>query len=131
MKFYFSDWRTQWRTQWFKLSWAHLFVALASFCKAIKDTLAFHYGKSVFAGLDPQFWNPNISWKNKYADWPDDPSPAFILSDTVFVFLTDAWHLFDFLMLMCLFIAIHLRGSILWAVVIYGVVFNVAYYTLG
>jgi len=118
----------QLKNNWFKLTWAHVFVALASASKAIKDTLSFHFGKSIFSQLDPMYWNPNISWKNKYTDWPDDPSPAFPLADTFLVFLTDAWHLFDFTMLICLLIAVHLKGSLLWGLVIYAIVFNGIYY---
>jgi len=113
------------------LVWAHLFVAFASACKAIKDTLAFHFGKSIFKDFDPQFWNPNVSWMNKYTDWPDDPTPAFFLADTALVWLTDAWHLFDFMMLIFLFLAIWKGGNILWSILIYGVVFNAVYYTIG
>jgi len=111
-------------------TWAQLFIALASTSKAIKDTLAFHFGSSVFKGLDPQFWNPNISWMNKYKDWPTDDSAAFFLSKTVLVSFTDAWHLFDLLMLLSLLIALHLRGNIFWALLVYAVVFNGVYYLL-
>lgn len=107
---------------------AHLFVAFASLCKAIKDTLAFHYGSSIFKNLNAQFWNPNISWLNKYADYPTDNSAAFFLSKTALVFLTDAWHLFDFLMLIFLFLAAWKGGNFIYSLLIYAVVFNVAYY---
>ena len=116
------------RIKWPQLSWAHLFIALASACKAIKDKLAFHFGKSVFSDLNPQWWDPDISWMNKYKDWPDDPSPAFFLADTALVWLTDAWHLFDFLTLIFLLVAMHLKGNFFWGLVVYGVVFNTLYY---
>lgn len=107
---------------------AHLFVALASICKAVKDTLAFHWGSSVFKEYNPNFWNPNVSWMNKYKNWPDDPSPAFPLANNALVWLTDAWHLFDMLTLIFLLIAVHLKGNIFYAIIIYAVVFNGIYY---
>lgn len=41
-----------------------------------------------------QFWDKTISWKNKYKDFDGgDKSARFIGSKTVFVFLTDGYHL--------------------------------------
>jgi len=78
------------------------------------DKLQFHYGKSIFPqeegetllGQDYLFWNPKHSWKNKYEDWPEDKSPAFIGSTTFLVALTDAWHLIKMLMKLCYHFAI-------------------------
>lgn len=73
-----------------------IFIVLASICKAIKDTLNFHYEKSsVFRKYNAKYWNPAISWQNKYKE--DLKTPKFFGSTTFLVFLTDAWHLFDFL----------------------------------
>ena len=51
---------------------------------AISDTLAHHFSTSVFRNLDPQWWNPDISWINK---------------TTMFTQTSDAWHLSKTLML--------------------------------
>jgi hypothetical protein len=42
---------------------------------------------------NPQWTNPRISFRNKYADWPTDKSPAFFGSKTVLVWATDAYHM--------------------------------------
>jgi hypothetical protein len=42
---------------------------------------------------NPQWTNPRMSFRNKYADWPTDKSPAFFGSKTVFVWTTDAYHM--------------------------------------
>ena len=59
---------------------------------AIMDTLMFHYHISVFKRFKAIFWNPEISWKNKYKD--DLKTPKFLFSTTMLVWVTDAWHLF-------------------------------------
>lgn len=63
--------------------------------KGVSDTLQFHYKKSVFAEIEnEQWWNPAISWKNKYKDYDNgDKSEAYLGSRSLFVWRTDAWHL--------------------------------------
>ena len=45
-----------------------IFIALAGISNSVMDTLTFHYSSSIFSssGCDPNFWNPDESWKNKY-----------------------------------------------------------------
>jgi hypothetical protein len=40
---------------------------MAGFFNAIMDTLFTHYSSSVFRNLNPLFWNPEVSWQNKWA----------------------------------------------------------------
>ncbi len=74
-----------------------LFVFVAGMAKGASDTLQFHYDKSVFAEAENEQWfNPAISWKNKYLDYDKgDSREAFLGSRSLFVWLTDAWHLFQ------------------------------------
>lgn len=71
-------------------------VVLAGACNGVMDALQFHYSKTGFLE-ESTFWNPEISWKNKYRGGDPSNGPAFFLSTTVLVFLTDGWHLFKFL----------------------------------
>lgn len=73
------------------------FFVLAGIAEAIMDTLLFHFHRSWFGLLKPSFWDPSESWKNKYK--LNDPAygPKFFGSTTIFVGLTDAWHLFKLL----------------------------------
>jgi hypothetical protein len=72
-----------------------LLIFTAGMAKGVSDTLQFHYEKSVFANIqNEQWWNPDISWKNKYRDYDNgDTREAYLGSRTLFVWLTDAWHL--------------------------------------
>lgn len=73
-----------------------LLIFIAGMSKGVSDTLQFHYPKSVFASLksQEQYWNPAISWKNKYKDYDNgQQGEAFLFSRSLLVWLTDAWHL--------------------------------------
>ncbi|RME95485.1 MAG: hypothetical protein D6772_13110 [Bacteroidetes bacterium] len=89
-------------------------IGVAGLLNGTMDTLQFHYGKSIFPkqvheqllGQPRQFWDPTISWKNKYKDWPHDPRPRFPGATTWAVMFTDAWHLLKALMHGCFHLAI-------------------------
>lgn len=70
-----------------------ILILLAGIAKAVQDTLEFHFDTSVFAKLG-DFWNPLTSWKRKYKNGNPKQGEAFLGSSTIFVSLTDAWHLF-------------------------------------
>jgi hypothetical protein len=83
---------------------------------AAKDQITFRYKYSVFANLNSQFWDPIVSWKNKYklpleqykSKWYHfklfEPllTERFAYSTTAFIFITDAWHLLKALYIMCI-----------------------------
>jgi hypothetical protein len=88
---------------------AVLFVILSGVSEAIMDKIQFHWSKTIFAinpdKYKPLFWNPKLSWKNKYKD-AETLEPKFKGSTTIFVFTTDAWHLFKFLKNTSIFLAL-------------------------
>jgi hypothetical protein len=76
-----------------------LLYCLSGIADAVKDKINHHYSKSIFSKYDEQYWNPRISWKNKYVD--NDPKNGFKkikifrhFKITKHVAFTDAWHLF-------------------------------------
>jgi hypothetical protein len=84
----------------------YLLIILAGVSEAVMDKVQFHYNKSIFSKLNGLFWDPSISWKNK---WKSDlKTERFRGSSNIFVFTTDAWHLFKFLRNLFLFIGIPL-----------------------
>ena len=89
-----------------------LLVALAAICNAVMDVISFHYKQSIFTKYNPQWWNPAISWKNKYIDWDNDVRMEKVIyignlfSIKYPTFLTDAWHFFKSLMIVLLGFAI-------------------------
>jgi len=105
-----------------------ILIALAGMLNATYEILFVGFNQSIFSNLKADFWNPMKSWKNKWASpYPQKTIPywwyfgfyprykeKFPHSSTMFVWLTDAWHLFKALMLVCIMLAI----------VSYSVVFN-------
>lgn len=112
-----------------------LFITFAAVSESIMDKIQFHYDKSIFKNskYNQLFWNPIESWKNK---WKEDlKTEKFIGSSTLFVFTTDAWHLFKFFRNTSLFIGLPLiaigdMNVILSAViarVLYGLTFTLCF----
>ncbi len=83
-----------------------VFLIVAAIFKSIFDTLQFHYENSVFSKTSQKWWNPAISWKNKWKN--DDPNQGerFFGSSTFLVCITDAWHFFQHLMIFCIVLSI-------------------------
>lgn len=77
------------------ISFAAAALLIAGAANGVMDTLTFHYSASRFSKLSESaqaFWNPALSWCNKYASC-DNRSPKFPGSTTIFVMFTDGWHL--------------------------------------
>lgn len=70
-----------------------LFFGLYGAFEAVMDTLQFKFHTSVFKDLNQVFWNPEVSWQNKWKDGCPKFGPKFWGSTTWFVFVTDGWHL--------------------------------------
>ncbi len=105
-----------------------LIVSFAA--KAVKDTLQFHFNSSIFTDLNKRYWDPKGSWMNKY-DKKDMFKPRFWGSTHIFSFLTDGWHLFQFIMLNSIFLSLAINiEEYQWIInfigirVIYAIVFN-------
>lgn len=144
------------------------------------DKLQFHYDRSIFSEFkNQQFWNPEISWKNKWEPYKPKTSigkffnkflfkPSnyifvksvkiinFLLKTlnlpwrlyknynnltlraTLFVFTTDAWHLFQSIFLNSLFLSIYFLTitefnlinfiSVIIGRVIFGLIFTYTFH---
>jgi hypothetical protein len=113
-----------------------ILVAASAVAESIMDKIQFHYDKSIFSqdNYKQTFWNPNLSWVNKWKD-SSAKQEKFLGSSTIFVFTTDAWHLFKFFRNTFLFIGLPLLsfGSMniilaaILARVIYGLVFTICF----
>lgn len=73
-----------------------IYLSLAAIFNAIMDTLTYHFDTSVFKGLNPNWWNPNESWKYN--------------NNFLGIVRLDAWHLAKFGMI----------GSICMAMISYN-----------
>ncbi|MBC8173372.1 MAG: hypothetical protein H7X71_05630 [Chitinophagales bacterium] len=70
-------------------------VFFAGVCDGLSQTLYAHYPTfdQTFPDANNQFWDPAISWKNKYQNGDPAQGERFPGSSTIFVFSTDAYHL--------------------------------------
>lgn len=74
-----------------------VFTAGAS--KGFNETLMFHWKgfKHNFPKANPTWFNPDISWRNKYKNGDPDAGAKFPLSTSVLVMYTDQYHLNNFI----------------------------------
>lgn len=84
-------------------------LIIAAIANACMDVIWNNYNNSIFKNLPISWFNPRVSWENKWNWWPTKVG-RFLMS-TVFVFVTDFWHLCKFVMLVCisLFFAINVK----------------------
>ena len=71
------------------------FTLISGYADGAADVMQFKYDRSVFAQHEgnKSFWNPKVSWRNKYYNGNPEDGALFPLSTTLFVNLTDGWHL--------------------------------------
>ena len=75
-----------------------LFWILACICHAMMERIANQHGHSIFRRASSYgFWGKN-SWTRKYRDNNPQAGPLFWGSTTFLVFLTDGYHLTQWLM---------------------------------
>ena len=86
----------------------HIYIILivSAISKASLVKLNFHFYESIFAKLNHRFWNSEYSWQNKWRDGKPELGEDYPFSSTLFVFLTDGWHLMQFIFLNTIFLAL-------------------------
>lgn len=116
-----------------------IFILIAGATEGVMDTLQFHFERSFFSMCKNRiFWDPKVSWRNKWKDGDPTLGEKFKFSSTLFVGLTDAWHLFKTIRNLLLFISIAVGAyqfnSIEWlsafivsARLMYGLGFKITY----
>lgn len=79
---------------WKKISVRSGLLVISGFSDGTAEVLKTKYRsfQRALPGENDQFWDYNISWKNKYKNGVA-PDPRFLGSKTFFVFTTDGYHL--------------------------------------
>jgi hypothetical protein len=84
-----------------------LLMIFAGICNSFMDVLKTRFNKSIFQGKKPANWiDPAMSWPNKWKNGDKSQGERFLGSSTVFVWITDLWHLCKMLMLLGIALAI-------------------------
>jgi hypothetical protein len=67
---------------------------LSGMADGTAETLRIDYSdfKAVFPNANDQYWNPNISWRNKWRNGDKAQGERFFLSSRSLVFTTDGYH---------------------------------------
>jgi hypothetical protein len=108
-----------------------LFFIFAAVAESVMDTLQFHYHNSIFKLFkNVLFWNPEISWKNKYKNGNPLYGEKFLFSKTLLVGLTDGWHLFKLMRNFSLFFGVFLILNLtynIWLSVLFSVILRIIY----
>jgi len=116
-----------------------LFVLLACIMNAGMDSLRHSFKTSFARNWDSAFWNPTVSWLNKYNDFIPENGRRKIWFIVIPAAFTDGWHLLKMFMLGFLFIAMSLNVTdnllhdfylFLLYQLIWNVLFNPIYYKL-
>jgi hypothetical protein len=115
-------------------------LIFASIFKALIDVLNSRFNVSVFNKIKNEklrnWFNPTISWKNKYKDGDSKKGPKFFLSTTVFVMFTDGWHLFNSGMIFSFILALTLNAyyvpffSIIIDTILYHILYGIVFQPL-
>ncbi len=112
-----------------------LLIILSAFFSAVIDTLQHHFNVSVFKNFQRQFWDPSISWYNKYENgiYANGRKVWFSVIGIKIYFpvqISDAWHFFKTLMLFSFFGSIVLYIPLTFPVMdfaIYGCTYNLIF----
>ena len=93
-----KDSKSKWKIDKNK-KWTGALVFVAGSSKGFNETLQFNYPifKRTFPGINDQWYDPKISWRNKYEGGNPDNGSKFFLSTSVFVMFTDQFHLNNFI----------------------------------
>jgi len=93
---------------------AYFFISLAAIFNAIMDTLWTKYGISVFKNLNPNWWNPNESWK--------------YYKNFLGIVRLDAWHIAKYGMLGCITLAvINYNCFFVWDMLLLPIVWSISF----
>lgn len=99
---------------------AVLFIMIAGCFESLMDLLQFRWNEvKIFFGNE-KFFNPKISWVNKWKNGDKAQGEKFLFSSTILVGLTDGWHLFKLIRNWNLFTAIAILSNVWIALLLYG-----------
>ena len=82
------------KIQWSKEIIPITTMFLAGAVNGVNQDILFHYHEfeSTFPNANPQFWNPDLSWRNMYLNGDPLQGEKFLGSSTVFAGFTDGYH---------------------------------------
>lgn len=99
-------------------------IVIAGISKAVMDVLQFRFSRSIFNKFkNYTWWNPAISWRNKWKNGDHLQGERFWGSSRWFVRFTDAWHFFQGIMLTTIFIAMVIYPIVFFPLVDFALIY--------
>lgn len=83
-----------------------ILVLVAGCAYGAMATLQYHFSNSIFMNYDIQFWNPTVSWANKYSDAHNLVRKKWLGIMPIPVMFTDGFHLLQSIFIEAIFIAL-------------------------
>jgi len=117
-------------------------IFVAGGAKGFNETLQFNYKiyEKTFPNANKQWFDPKVSWRNKYEGGNPDNGSKYFLSTSVFVMFTDQYHLNNFIQKTAIMTALvikigepkkpfrHYVYDLLWYTMCYQAGFAATYY---
>jgi hypothetical protein len=117
-------------------------VFVGGAAKGFNETLQFNYKifEKTFPDANKQWFDPKVSWRNKYEGGDPDNGAKYFLSTTAFVMFTDQYHLNNFIQKTAILTALvikigdgkkpfrHYVYDLLWYTLCYQAGFAATYY---
>ena len=133
--------KSKWRIDKNKIITGSL-IFVAGGAKCFNETIQFNYKifEKTFPGANKQWFDPKVSWRNKYEGGNPDNGSKYFLSTSVFVMFTDQYHLNNFIQKTAIMSALvikigepkkpfkHYVYDLLWYTMCYQAGFAAAYY---
>ena len=109
-------------------------ILIAGLANGVMDLVNFHFYLAP-DWMDPQFWDVQISWKNKWVlaeDGKVTDLERFRWSSTFLVALTDGWHLMQKVMILAFCGAVSYGKKRWWlwfmlSFIVFSIGFNITY----
>ena len=106
-----------------------ILIMVFGISKAMCDLSESGFATSKLKGLNPQFWDKHKSWRNKWKGGVAANGEKFLGSSTFLVWTTDAWHLFNALSYLSLFLSGMISVLIIKNIVFISLVFILNFIT--
>lgn len=100
-------------------------VIILAVLQAVQETLNDRFNKSIFRNLDEYFWNPKLSWRNKYVEGnPLKGRKKLIWNINRPVQISDAFHIIKTIQVTLLAV---LASSSIREFILLGIIFNIVF----
>lgn len=111
-----------------------ILIIIAGAAKGLMDRIRFHWGEAPeWMREKSRYWNPDISWRNKYHNGIPSNGSKFPMSTTLLVSLTDGWHLLQMIFLTSMSLSIAVLSNYHWVLsyvvirLVFGLFFTIFY----